>query len=218
MKVRVIAIAFPLSCVLAISGFLMSRMAKSQPFGEKPYVIPTRHPVTKEMEIAAENLKRTPAPKFVLSDQNGDLISSDLLKSGKPTLLLFIKDGCPCSIESQPFFNDLAAKFGGDVHFLGIIDGSAKASQNFADANTVPFSILVDPSKSLMKAFKIEASSSFAVIDGKGMTVTVSPGYNKASLRQANFLLGTLSKTGPREFDDADVPEKITAGCAFFSD
>lgn len=33
--------------------------------GGQPYAIPTRHPVTPEMEKAAAALKRTPAPKFL---------------------------------------------------------------------------------------------------------------------------------------------------------
>lgn len=184
--------------------------------GGQPYAIPTRHPVTPEMEKAAAALKRTPAPKFMLTDHDSHQVGTGDLQLGKPSVLFFIKDGCPCSIEAQPVFNSLAKAYGGDAQFFGVIDSDTQAATAFVQANIVPFRMICDPKKGLMKGFQIQASASMALVDGKGQIVQIWPGYSQETMRQLNFLLGTLAKTGPREFDDADAPKTPTAGCTYF--
>ena len=196
----------------------MMKFANEKPIGTvgENYFIPTRHPVTPAMEKAAASLKRTPAPDFRLNDQDGQQVNLSDFKRGKPTVLFFIKDGCPCSIEAQMIFNNLAKAYGGDAQFFGVINTDAQGATQFIQSNTIPFRLITDPTKAMIAAYKMEASASMALIDGDGQIVEVWPGYSRDALRQLNFLTGTLAKTGPREFDDRDAPEKLTAGCAFF--
>lgn len=168
------------------------------------------------MEAAVASLKKTPVPSFMLVDQDSNQFGTPSLKGGKPSVLYFIKDGCPCSIEAQPLFNLIASGFGGDANFFGVIDADPKAAQAYAQANAVVYPIICDPQKGLPKSFKIVSSASFALVDGRGMIVKVWAGYNRDALRQLNFLLGTLTQTGPREFDDSAAPKDMTAGCAYF--
>lgn len=206
----------PLGGLFALVGAGLMVLAPQHQNGWNSYAIPTRHPVTPEMKQAAASLERKPAPDFTLSDQDGVQVTRADLKGGKPSVLFFIKDGCPCSIEAQPIFNDLARAYGGDAQFFGVIDGHAQEATTYLQANTVPFRLITDPTKGLMRAFKMEASASMALVDGNGQIVQVWPGYSKSTLRQLNFLLGALAKVPPREFNDRDAPEELTAGCSFF--
>ncbi|MBL8060000.1 MAG: redoxin domain-containing protein [Chthonomonas sp.] len=209
--------AIPCSLVIAAGGFwLMHVSSSAKTAGASQYSIPSRHPVTKEMEAAAASLRRTPVPSFMLVDQDSNQVGTPNLKTGKPSVLFFIKEGCPCSIEAQPLFNNVAKAFGGDAHFFGVIDAEPKVASLYAQANVVTFPIICDPKKGLPTSFKMTASASIALVDGSGSIVKAWPGYNRDVLRQLNFLLGTLSKAGPKEFDDSDAPTELTAGCAFF--
>lgn len=209
--------AIPCSVLIAAGGIWLMQISqpKSGPV-VTPYSIPSRHPVTKEMEAAAASLKRTPAPSFMLVDQDSNQIGLPDLKKGKPSVLFFIKDECPCSIEAQPIFSRLAKAFGGDAQFFGVIDADPSKAAAYAQANVVTFPVICDPKKGLATSFKMTASASIALVDGSGSIVKAWPGYNRDVLRQLNFLLGTLSKVGPKEFDDSDAPTELTAGCAFF--
>lgn len=216
MRLRLSFVAIPCSILIATGGLWLMQLARvTQTKGQTPYSIPTRHPVTKEMELAAASLKRTPAPSFMLVDQDSRQIGTPDLKEGKPSVLVFIKDECPCSIEAQPIFNSIAKAFGGDAQFFGVIDALPQAAAHYAQANVVPYPIICDPKASLPKSFKLVASASIALVDGNGSVVKAWPGYSRDVLRQLNLLLGTLSKAGPKEFDDSDAPKEMTAGCTF---
>ncbi len=210
-------VTIPLSLAIAAGGFALMKVASDgNNLGRTNYAIPTRHPVTPEMVKAASALKLKPAPKFQLVDHESRQVGSADLASGKPSVLFFVKDECPCSIEAQPIFNNLARAFGGDAQFFGVTDADPAAATQFVQANVVPFRMICDPRKGLMKSFHMEASASMVLLDGKGNVAQAWAGYSQDALRQLNVLLGTLSGSGVREFDDRDAPKTLTAGCAYF--
>lgn len=202
---------------MALTGVLLANWKPSGAIvlDKNPVDISTRHPVTADMKANAAKLARTPIPKFSEKDPDGNLYTESDLSLGKPAILIFVKNGCPCSIEAQPIFNDMARAFGGDAKFFALIDADDRESAAYADYNKMPFPIITDPDLSVIGAFKMTASAGFALLDGKGNVAKVWPGYSKEILREANMLLGTMSGVGPREFDDKAAPDELTAGCAF---
>jgi len=209
-------ITAPLGALLALAGIAMVKSAPSIDILDgASAAIPTRHPVTEEMKKAAASLKRTPAPLLTAKDYLGNNYQIDILKQGYPTLLIFIKSGCPCSIDAQPIFNNIAAAYGPHARFIGIYDGDSTDAKAFAEFNKVTFPIITDEKNAWVKAYKMVASASMALVDGKGQIVEVWPGYSQSIMRQSNFLLGTLTDQGPQEFDYSKAPKDLTAGCAF---
>jgi len=216
---RLIHVAVPVGIAFGIAGLVLLAMAPRGATASSGFnVIPSRHPVTPEMKAAAEALKRRPLPSFTVPDNEGELVSAVTMNGRKPSIIFFVKDECPCSIEAQPVFNRLASAYGGDVQFFGVIDGPQSVAHQFVLSNAVPFSMLADKDHQIIQGFNMRASAGIALVDQSGQIVEVWPGYSKSALRQVNFLLGTLVGSGPREFDDREAPEELTAGCAFTLD
>ncbi len=111
-----------------------------------------RHPVTDPMWRESRAQTGRAAPAFELHDSDGRVVR--LLESCKfcPVVLVFTKDGCPCSIESQPFFNQLAAGAKGRVTFLGVIDGPRHVASKYKDDFKVPYSMLLAEDGAVFKA------------------------------------------------------------------
>lgn len=182
---------------------------------DDPQMVLVRHDVTEEMQKAADALERTPMPSINEVDHEAHPVLSGDFKSGIPTVLVFVKNECPCSLEAQPFFNRMAKAFGGDVQFMAAIDADSRDAAAYAEFTVTPYRVLADQDMSTIKAMGAQASASVALIDGNGQVVKVWAGYSASILRQINFLAGTLAKTGPVEFDQAGAPEQLTAGCAY---
>lgn len=199
----------------ATGVYLMNYQPPAVVLDSKPLDTSTRHAVTKEMQAAADKLSKTPLPKFSLKDLDGLSVSEAQFRRQKPTILVFIKNSCPCSIDAQPIFNAMAVAYGADAQFFGVINGPLRDAQGYASYNRVPFPMILDERYELIQKFNIEASASLALVDGNGQIRQVWPGYSKSVLRQVNFLLGAMAGTGPKEYDDSVAPEKLTAGCAF---
>lgn len=213
---RVLWITLPLSGLIAAAGFTLMKSGSNVHYSDKPLqLLETRHPVTPEMEAAAASLKRTPLPNFSEVDLDGEKVTPADFRTGKPSVLIFVKNECPCSVEAQPFFNAMAKAFGGNAQFFSVFDGEKRDGEAFVEYGVVPYRMILDTDFSLIQQFKMTASASLALIDGDGQVVQVWPGYSQDILRQLNMLLGTLSKVGPQEFEHSDAPKELTAGCAF---
>lgn len=210
-------IAFFCSLGIAACGItlMIVKPNKNLVVDEMPKDIVTRHPVTEEMKKAAAALERKPVQQFREVDSEGVPFELGDLKSGTPSILVFVKNECPCSIEAQPIFNAMARAYGGDAKFFCIMDAGQRDADAFGTLEKVPFPVVCDADESIIKAFDIQASASFALIDGNGQIARIWPGYSQTDLRQANVLLGTLAKCGPKEFDDSKAPKELTAGCTF---
>lgn len=209
-------VAIPLSLVMAGTGWWLStRPRGAVVLEEVPLDISTRHPVTDDMQRAAASLSKSPLAPINELDLKGAKVTTAQFKQGQPTVMVFIKNSCPCSIDAQPFFNELSRMYGNKVQFWGVINGEKKDAEAYVRYNRVPFPAMVDTDQSVIKAFGIKASASLALVDGNGEIRQVWPGYSQAVLRQVNFLLAGLTASAPVNLDDRNAPEKLTAGCPF---
>lgn len=209
--------ALPFSLGIAVGGLvLMNADRAGAIYGKNdPQMVMVRHDVTPEMQKAADALERTPLPSINEVDHEAHPVLSGDFKTGVPTVLVFVKNECPCSIEAQPFYNAMAKAFGGDVQFMAVIDSDPRDAAAYAEFTVTPYRVLADQDLSTIKALGAKASASAALIDGQGEVVKVWAGYSASVLRQINFLAGTLAKSGPVEFDQSGAPEKLTAGCTY---
>ncbi len=105
------------------------------------------------------------APQFSLSDQDGNVIAlTDLLNRGDLVLYFYPADFTPvCTREACEFrdrFEDLASV---GVQIVGVSPQSAKSHQKFRDAFNLPFPLLCDERKELIKAFGVDGPLGFGV-------------------------------------------------------
>lgn len=105
------------------------------------------------------------APQFSLPDQDGNVVAlTELLKAGDLVLYFYPADFTPvCTREACEFrdrFDDLSSV---GVQIVGVSPQSAKSHQNFRDAFNLPFPLLCDERKQLIKAFGVDGPLGFGV-------------------------------------------------------
>lgn len=177
-----------------------------------------RHPVSKEMEETAKNLAESLAPDFTLptSDDKEFHLLEEL--QSKPVLIIMTKDGCPCSIEAQPFFSTLANHYKEKLTTIGIIDSDKAGALKFINSFTPPYKLAMSEDTEFFKKYKSKQSVYTYLIKQNGKLVKVWPGYSKASVTELNHLLSEETGIPPSDLDLTMAPTEMTSGCFFFSE
>ncbi len=166
------------------------------------------------MLLATGAMALKPAPFFKLKDIHGWNVQ--LGGAGKkPQFVYFILDGCPCSIDAQPLFNRIHARFKDKIDFIGIIDVDAAKGKDYAGQNNVLGPIVSDVKKEIIHAYGAKASVYNALIRPDGTIEKMWPGYDKAMLIELNSRLSKLTGTKEEPFDPGYAPTKPASGCAF---
>lgn len=96
------------------------------------------------------------APTFDLVDHDDKPISSKAL-AGKPYVLYFYpKDDTPgCTTEACSFRDDLPKFKRGKVSVIGVSPDSPSSHAKFREKYRLPFTLMSDPEKSLIKAYGV---------------------------------------------------------------
>ena len=168
------------------------------------------HFVTDQMELESKAVANRVAPPFSRKDDYGAEVSVG--KGPRPQFVLFIKRGCPCSIDAQPLFSRLALKYKKDVEFVGVIDEDAK---EFATQFKATFPVVNEPSLDLMRAYDARASVYCALVARNGHIVKMWPGYSAAWLKDMNALLAKAAAVKVTPFDPQYAPVEKATGCPF---
>ncbi len=211
-------IAFAVAIVGMLgSATLMAVMARSaMPLANsKNLLYEPRHPVTDPMWRKSRALTGKLAPMFELGSSDGSLVRlSDSCKNG-PVVLIFTKDGCPCSIEAQQFFNQLAKGFEGRATFLGIIDADQQVADKYQHDFSVPYAMLLAGDGAVFKSFDAGQSVYTTLIGSDGTVIKQWPGYSKDSLMELDDALARASMSEPVKLDLTMAPIKMSSGCKF---
>ncbi len=174
-----------------------------------------RHKVSPPMLDRATTRQGQAAPSFREKDAEGKLVDlAQWWKTG-PVVVVFIQDGCPCSVAAEGFFNGLHASYRGRVRFVGIIDDDAEDARKWADRNGVPFPLVPDKSLKITREFGAENSAYVALIDRDGKLDAFWPGFSVSMLRDLNARIARLSGLKEEPIDTTDAPDELYSGCPF---
>lgn len=168
------------------------------------------------MRKASERMKLKSAPDFNLKDANGKAFTLAQATGGKPALIVFVKDGCPCSIEAEPVLQALAKHHGEHIRMIGIFDKGAKEAKAWMANNETKHLFLIDPSLATMKAYHSPNSVYITLVAPDGKIEKQWPGWSKRILTEANSLLAKLSGQPERKFDTLYAPGEDSSGCSFY--
>jgi peroxiredoxin len=211
LKPRYVALTFS-GLILVFSAILLSQ-AKNRPLASLP--TEPRHPVTNAMLTTAEQKAKKQAPFAELDlAGGGKFVLTEALKKG-PVVIVFTKEDCPCSMESQPVWNELARGFADRATFVGVSKNPAEMATKFRTDFNVPYAIGLDPKQEVIKAFEAINSVYVALISQDGKVYKMWPGYNKAMVSELNALVGKLSGGTTVAATLDTVPEKLSSGCSF---
>jgi thioredoxin-dependent peroxiredoxin len=102
------------------------------------------------------------APQFSGTDQNGNTVSLDDFKGSKLVVYFYPKDNTPgCTAEAcslRDNYNDFLNK---GYKILGISADSMKSHAGFAEKFSLPFPLIADTDKTIIKAFGVWGKKKF---------------------------------------------------------
>jgi peroxiredoxin len=173
------------------------------------------HPVTPAMLAAAEERAGRRVVATSTEGSGGRMNSPAAVAADRPTVLVFLKDGCPCSEAAEPFFHRLHAAYGTRVAFLGVIDGDRSDARGWADRHRTPYPVLADPDRRIIRACGAERSAYVALVAQGGTIERLWPGFSRGMLAELGIRLARIS--GLPEFPDefSGAPEELASGCLF---
>jgi peroxiredoxin len=174
-----------------------------------------RHFVTSEMEVETRSMKNLRPSEVKAVDEMGRPVDIAPTKGSEPQFLLFIKDGCHCSIDAQPLFNRLGRRYKDSVEFLGVIDGDRSNAQTYAERYTCAFPVVADRQLAVVRDFNAKGGVYSALVARNGHIVKMWPGYNADILKEMNRLLAEEAGVKETPFDPQYAPTRKTAGCAY---
>lgn len=215
---RLIAPAPYLALASVVAIILRVASSTSLPRPEDPaeLVGPPKHKVTPAMLVEAGQSTGSGATPFVAESTDGRSCSlDDLTTGGRPAVLIFIKDGCPCSESAQPYFNRLHAAYGGRARFVGVIGGSAAEARGWAASHEVEFPILADPDLEIVRRYRARNSAYVALVSRDGRIAKLWPGYSSGMLNELGAELSRLSGAPERLIDVSGAPLELYSGCPY---
>lgn len=210
-------IAIVLSLAIFASGLAVFLTARQSPSATQiPGIDFTQpeHPVTPEMIRDADKLARKVAPEFHLTSVRDEVVHISG-KQDRPQFVLFILDGCPCSIDAQPLFNNLAKQWKDKVDFYGVIDSDQKKGRAWTSDYRAAFPVVSDTKKEIIKAYEAKQSVYCALISREGQIVKLWPGYSQDMMNEMNEMIAAEVGVESKPFDAQYAPNEKTSGCFF---
>ncbi len=211
-------IAIVLSLAIFAAGLAVFLTARQSPpsANQIPGIDFTQpeHPVTPEMIREADKLALKDAPEFHLTSVR-DEVATISGKQQRPQFVLFILDGCPCSIDAQPLFNNLAKQWKGQVDFYGVIDSDQKKGRAWASDYRAAFPVVPDAKKEIIKAYGAKQSVYCVLISTDGKVVKMWPGYSQDMMKEMNEMIAAEAGAEAKPFDAQYAPNDKTSGCFF---
>ncbi len=175
-----------------------------------------RHPVTETMNVDAESRSGKMAPAIRLKDSYGkDQTLAGYVEKG-PALVLMILDGCPCNLESQEYFNQIAKNYEGKATVIGVMNADQLVASKYRDDLKVPFPILSAPDDKVYRAYEAKQSVYAFLVSKDGEIKKVWPGYSAATLVETNEMLATEAGVPSKPLDVSRATKVITSGCYFY--
>lgn len=113
----------------------------------------------------------SPAPDFVLSDQNGKTVRlSDLLATSNVVIFFYPKDHTTgCTMQSCSFRDNYDGFAKQNTKIIGISSDSNDSHNNFAKSHSLPFSLLSDTDGKVRKLYQV--GKTFGLLPGRATFV-----------------------------------------------
>ena len=194
-----------------------AKQPEPMPKSDEWRLVPTqpRHPVTAAMWKQAHTAQGMLAPDFTVIDTDGTQRSLDDLTKSGPLFIYFVLDGCPCSLEAEPHYEDLAMQFHGAVSFLAVTNSDEQSATKWKREFAVPFPVVAQPQLELMNKFAVQRAVYCLLIGKDKKIISMWPGYSASMLQAVNKEMANATGLPVKPFDSKLAPEIMTSGCAF---
>ncbi len=96
------------------------------------------------------------APAFSAKDQNGNLVNLEQYKGKKLVLYFYPKDSTPgCTAEACDFRDNYQGLVAKGIEVVGVSTDDEKSHQKFIGKHELPFTLLADTDKQIVKAYGV---------------------------------------------------------------
>ncbi len=199
---------------LAYAWLRISAETASESVPTTSAVVVTTHAVTEEMARASEEVAGKAAPEFRAIATDGGEYTLTSWESHRPLILVFIKDGCPCSDAAQPYFNRLFEAYGPLATFLGVIGSDLETAGTWARTHNVLFPIIADPDQRVIRAYEV-ANSAYVALVQDGRVDNLWPGYSTSTLAEISSRIAALAGVPVAAISFDGAPSEPYSGCPF---
>ncbi len=205
--------------VLALAALTWFRLSAPATLPAPPPATPPRsaeeHYVTPGQLADAAYLADAALPPFTAVAHDGSTVAWQDLVASRPVVVVFIKSGCPCSAEFETYFQRLVRAYSPAVGFVGLIDDGPEAARRYAERNHVPYPVLADPERTVIRRFGARNGCAVALVWRGGTVHTLWPGYSADMLAEAGRRTAALAAVPERPLQTDDLPGALRAGCPF---
>jgi AhpC/TSA family len=180
-----------------------------------PATAPKKHYVTPAQLAESGALADRAVEAFSAVAPDGRVFTWSGMTRSRPFVLVFIRRGCPCNADFEPFFHRLANRYRDVAEFAGVIDADADAAFAHASAHKTPYLVLADPDRVIIHRFEAKNGGYVALLRSEGAIDTLWPGCSAEMMRELGRRIAVLSGVNERSLDVAGMPGALTTGCPF---
>jgi hypothetical protein len=180
------------------------------------------HYVTPRQLTDSAAVATTAVPFFTATTDRDQSFTWPLPHDRRPLLLVFIKEGCPCNVELEPFFHRLERSYADVVRIAGVIDADVRTARHYAEANATPYPILADPQRQIIHRLRAENGAYVALLALPGIGVPAGPtidslwpGCSGEMFIQMSRRIAATAGVAERPLDVSGLPSAAVTGCPF---
>ena len=210
-----VAAAVAWATLLWLAGLERSVVPAREAIPAKPAL--EKHFVTPDQLLECGAMAERRIAPFSAVAHDGARFAWPAAGGARPLVLVFIKRGCPCSVEFEPFFHRLEKEYRDAAQFAGVIDADADLAREYAAANKVPYRVLADPDRAIITRFEAKHGGYVALLGVDGHIDTLWPGCSAEMMRNLGRHIAALRALAERPLDVSDMPKILTTGCPFAS-
>ncbi len=152
---------------------------------------------------------------WAVTDANGERRDWTTLLHGRPALVVFIKQSCPCSVEFEPYFQGLRKHYRDRVSFIGVFDGTPAEARDYAVANRADYPIIADRNLELVRAFKVKNGGYVGLLGRDGAIESLWPGFSNSMMNELNDAVARSAGTTLQPIETQGLPAALTTGCPY---
>jgi hypothetical protein len=176
-----------------------------------------KHLVTPDQLVECGALAERRIEPFSAVAHDGGRFTWPAASRARPLVLVFIKRGCPCSVEFEPFFHRLEEQYRDAADFVGVIDADLGSARAYAVANKIPYRVLADPDHAIITRCEAKNGGYVALLGVNSQLDTLWPGCSAEMMLALGRRIAALRALAERPLDVSDMPKVLTTGCPFAS-